>query len=152
MVWVSLAGVQGCDSCPVDVPLSGMAQFEAGESIACSDGGVGAGILEPQSEERGITKTLPRTQDALGFYATGIGGAIAVADLDADSDLDFVAGGLDEILHFYLNDGSGNFSLYTRDVGPLLRTGSIVFANSLVDLDGDYLPLGVPRWRLEGRS
>ena len=99
-------------------------------------------MLDNQSEERGITKGLPLIEDALGFYATGIGGALAVADLDGDEDLDLVAGGLDGFLHFYLNDGAGNFDLFTRDVGPLFKKhqGSVVFANALVDLDGDFLP------------
>ena len=92
---------------------------------------------------------LPLTEDALGTYATGIGGALAVADLDNDGDLDLLAGGIDGFLDFYLNDGVGRFDLYTRDVSPLLqrnnpnpdgREGSVVFANLLVDMDGDFLP------------
>ncbi len=58
--------------------------------------------------------------------------SIVVADVDNDGDLDFVAGNYGGVNEIYLNNGTGNFSLY--ETSP---QGDSTFGLALADLDND---------------
>ncbi len=65
--------------------------------------------------------------------------ALALGDVDADGDLDFVAQGIDNSstprLILFLNDGSGTFMQQPDIFGPGLFQGTVAFGD--VDNDGD---------------
>ena len=94
-------------------------------------------------------KTTLYTNDGLGNFTeiigTGLsnwseGGKIAFADTDGDADQDLLITGRDgspnHYAHFYLNDGSGNFTPDTTQPFEPSIGGNIEFAD--IDNDGDH--------------
>ena len=96
--------------------------------------------------ENSIGNFVPRTGAANPLDGQGVGGATdrstpAVGDLDADGDLDLIAGELDGTLNYFENTGSGPSPAFVARTGaanPLngQDVGSTSIA-SLGDLDGD---------------
>ena len=93
-------------------------------------------------------KTTLYTNDGLGNFTeiigTGLsnwseGGKIAFADTDGDADQDLLITGRDgspnHYAHFYLNDGSGNFTPDTTQPFEPSIGGNLEFAD--IDNDGD---------------
>ena len=93
-------------------------------------------------------KTTLYTNDGLGNFTeiigTGLsnwseGGKIAFADTDGDADQDLLITGRDGsanyYVHFYLNDGSGNFTPDTTQPFEPSIGGNLEFAD--IDNDGD---------------
>ena len=93
-------------------------------------------------------KTTLYTNDGLGNFTeiigTGLsnwseGGKIAFADTDGDADQDLLITGRDGspnyYAHFYLNDGSGNFTPDATQPFELSIGGNLEFAD--IDNDGD---------------
>lgn len=93
-------------------------------------------------------KTTLYSNDGLGNFTeivgTGLsnwseGGKIAFADIDGDADQDLLITGRDgapnHYAHFYLNDGSGNFTPDTTQPFEPSIGGNIEFAD--IDNDGD---------------
>ncbi len=70
---------------------------------------------------------------------------ILAEDLDQDGDLDLVSGvrsipyayGVPAGVDFWQNDGKGNFSLFTNQLGENLKSIGMLTAGSFSDLDGD---------------
>ena len=94
-------------------------------------------------------KTTLYTNDSMGNFTevieTGLsnwseGGKIAFADVDGDADQDLLITGRDGspnyYAHFYLNDGSGNFTPDTTQPFEPSIGGNIEFAD--IDNDGDH--------------
>ena len=94
-------------------------------------------------------KTTLYTNDGMGNFTevieTGLsnwseGGKIAFADVDGDADQDLLITGRDGspnyYAHFYLNDGSGNFTPDTTQPFEPSIGGNIEFAD--IDNDGDH--------------
>ena len=93
-------------------------------------------------------KTTLYSNDGLGNFTEKIGtglsnwsewGKIAFADVDGDADQDLLITGRDGspnyYANFYLNDGSGNFTLDTTQPFEPSTGGNIEFAD--IDNDGD---------------
>ena len=94
-------------------------------------------------------KTTLYTNDGMGNFTevigTGLsnwseGGKIAFADVDGDADQDLLITGRDGsptyYAHFYLNDGSGNFTADTTQPFEPSIGGNLEFAD--IDNDGDH--------------
>jgi hypothetical protein len=94
-------------------------------------------------------KTTLYTNDGMGNFTevigTGLsnwseGGKIAFADVDGDTDQDLLITGRDGspnyYAHFYLNDGSGNFTPDTTQPFEPSIGGNLEFAD--IDNDGDH--------------
>ncbi|UCD03357.1 MAG: VCBS repeat-containing protein [Candidatus Aenigmatarchaeota archaeon] len=64
--------------------------------------------------------------------------SVAVADLDNDGDLDYIAGNYNQPNRIYINDGTGNFSLY-ESTAESQETYFIAIADLDNDGDMDYI-------------
>lgn len=63
------------------------------------------------------------------------GRSVSAGDIDRDGDIDLVFASSEAGLYIYANDGSGNFTAVTPELGEL--AGLPVFNAALADLDGD---------------
>ncbi|MBA84226.1 FG-GAP-like repeat-containing protein [Thalassobius sp. S69A] len=66
------------------------------------------------------------------------GRSLAAADFDRDGDLDIAIASTEQTLYLYENDGTGQFTRLTPDLGPL--TGLELFNAAFADIDNDGWP------------
>ncbi len=118
---------------PTDVALADMDDDgDADVLLAAGRAGLGASRDVQLLLNEGTGRFEDVTDSHLPSASDGVD-ALAVGDLDADGDLDFVSGSKTRAPRMYLNDGTGHFTL--GDAGALAsaRASSI----SLEDLNGD---------------
>jgi len=114
--------------------------FDWGDPVVCDAPVTGIDRFAEQSLTRGLTEVLPSTDEIYDVVLTGRGGALAVEDLDADGDLDILAGGFDGAPSLYENLGSGSFALVEDAIRFKLFGSASLEAITVGDLTGDGLP------------
>ncbi len=114
------------------------AGFDWGAARVCDDPVSGIDRFTEEGAARGLTAVLPSTEEVYGTVLTGRGGSLAVEDLDADGDVDVLAGGFDGTIDVYENDGSGMFT--HSELSFRLFGSDSLEAIAVGDLDGDGLP------------
>lgn len=91
-------------------------------------------FIRQEAQEIGIDKPVEFTMRDMWppFWE---GRSLASGDIDNDGDLDLVVASTEVGLYLYANDGSGQFSRISVDLGPL--AGRKIFNAVLVDLNND---------------
>ena len=137
MLLFAAACVSGADA-PAGTP-----DADSALPLACTEPSAGIDRFTRQDAARGLTIPFEYPWDAWdGMITTGVA-LMAVDDLDADGDLDFMQGRLAGAPMVFANDGKGFFAS-AIDLPALVAPPEIpmlgVLSISTADLDGDALP------------